>query len=113
MDVKTPWIIAKSVIEANVFIQLLVDLGAQIDQLRLKVISYRADDIKTLENFVSPKNISYGLKRVSRGSATIKASEIGINIAQVKNASLPDGQDLHRAIFLLALMFKCDASEWK
>lgn len=109
VDVKTPWIIAKSVIEANVFIQLFVDLGAQIDQLRLKVISHRADDIKPLENLVSPKNISYGLKRVSKGSANIKASEIGINIAQVKNASLPDGRDLHRAIFLLALMCKSGA----
>lgn len=113
LDVKTPWIVAKSVIEANVFIQLLVDLGAQTDQLRLKVITYRPDDIKPLDSLVAPKNISYERKRVSRGSATIKASEIGINIAQVKNASLPDGRDLHRAIFLLALMFKCDASEWK
>ncbi|MES2025255.1 MAG: hypothetical protein V4448_06845 [Pseudomonadota bacterium] len=113
VDVKTPWIVAKSVIEANVFIQLLVDLGAQTDQLRLKVISFRPDDIKSLENLVLQKNILSDLKRVSKGAAHIKVSEIGINIAQVKNASLPDGRDLHRAIFLLALIFKCDASEWK
>jgi hypothetical protein len=91
-----PTIVCQSMAELDESLEILQALGADPDQLDLRLHGDVSSSWLSGVQLRYP-NAAIFTTRASRGNSRVKVAEVSISVGQQRNTRIPDGRDLHRA----------------
>ena len=92
-----PVIVCQSSADFDVTIATLTDLGANPQQLDIRLHGDIQEPWRDTVLAEYP-NSTFSSVRASRGSTKVKVTEVSITVRQTVGSLIPDGRDLHRAM---------------